>query len=90
MLPTDSFSIKPVNFHLIHYVFSWLGAFAICLGSFSFGGILAYPTRALLEWRNETNIELKLDNNEGSLFASIFWMVGLFFAPIGGVLSGTE
>ena len=31
MLPTDSFSIKPVNFHLIHYVFSWLGAFAICL-----------------------------------------------------------
>ena len=58
------------------------------MGSFSFGGILAYPTRALLQWRNETNLEVKLSNDEGSLFASLFWMIGLFFAPIGGILSG--
>ena len=58
------------------------------MGSFSFGGILAYPTRALLQWRNETNLAVKLSNDEGSLFASLFWMIGLFFAPIGGILSG--
>ena len=69
--------------------FQLCGAFSICLGSFSFGAILAYPTRALLQWRNETNIEVNLNDDEGSLFASLFWMVGLFFAPIGGILSGT-
>ena len=60
----------------------------ICLGKLNLGGILGYPTKAIKQWKNETNIEVNLDDYEGSLFASLFWMVGVFCAPIGGFLSG--
>ena len=31
---------------------------------------------------------MNLNDYEGSLFASLFWMVGVFCAPIGGFISG--
>ena len=52
------------------------------------GGLIGYPTKAITQWRNETNLEVNLNDNEGSLFASLHWMVGVICSPIGGVLSG--
>ena len=60
----------------------------ICLGNLNLGGLVAYPTKAIQQWKNETNIEVNLNDYEGSLFASLFWIVGVFCAPIGGFLSG--
>ena len=31
---------------------------------------------------------MKLDDYEGSFFASLFWMTGIICSPIGGFLSG--
>ena len=50
--------------------------------------MLGYTTIAIPQWKNETNIELRLDENESSLFASLFWMIGIICSPIGGILSG--
>ena len=52
------------------------------------GGLIGYPTKAITQWRNETNLEVNLNDNEGSLFASLHWMVGVICSPIGGILSG--
>ena len=52
------------------------------------GALLGYSTIALPQWKNETNIELRLDENESSTYASLFWMIGIFCSPIGGILSG--
>ena len=50
--------------------------------------LLGYTTIALPQWKNETNIDLRLDENESSLYASLFWMIGIICSPIGGILSG--
>ena len=50
--------------------------------------MLGYTTIAIPQWKNETNTELQLDENESSLFASLFWMIGIICSPIGGALSG--
>lgn len=52
------------------------------------GALLGYTTIALPQWKNETNVELRLDENESSLYASLFWIIGIICSPIGGVLSG--
>jgi MFS family permease len=52
------------------------------------GALLGYTTIALPQWKNETNIDLRLDENESSLYASLFWMIGIICSPIGGILSG--
>ena len=52
------------------------------------GTLVGYATIAIPQWKNETNVEVRLDDNEGSLFASLFWMVGIICSPIGGFLSG--
>ena len=52
------------------------------------GGLVGFTTNALAQWRNETNPEVNLDDFEGSLFASLFWMVGVICSPLGGILSG--
>ena len=52
------------------------------------GALLGYTTIALPQWKNETNIELRLDENESSLYASLFWIIGIICSPIGGILSG--
>ena len=52
------------------------------------GGLVGFTTNALAQWRNETNPEVNLNDYEGSLFASLFWMVGVICSPIGGILSG--
>ena len=64
------------------------GAFVICLGNLCLGNILGYPTKAITQWRNETDLEVNLNDYEGSLFASLFWVMGVICSPIGGVLSG--
>ena len=68
--------------------FQLCGAFVICLGNLNLGAMLGYPTTALTQWKNESNIDLNLNENEGSLFASLLWMVGVICTPIGGILSG--
>ena len=65
-----------------------MGATVICLSTFNLGAIIAYTTIALPQWKNETNVELRFDDNESSLFASSFWMIGIICSPIGGMLSG--
>ena len=52
------------------------------------GCLVGYPTNALQQWKNETNLDVRLDDGEGSLFASLFWMVGVICSPVGGFLSG--
>ena len=52
------------------------------------GALLGYTTIALPQWKNETNIDLRLDENESSLYASLFWIIGVICSPIGGILSG--
>ena len=49
---------------------------------------MAYPTNALPQMRNETNIQVRLDDNEGSIFAALFWAAGIVMSPLGGALSG--
>ena len=65
-----------------------MGATVICLSTFNLGAMIAYTTIALPQWKNETNSELRFDDNESSLFASSFWMIGIICSPIGGILSG--
>ena len=60
----------------------------ICLASVSLGENMAYPTNALPQMRNETNIQVRLDDNEGSIFAALFWAAGIVMSPLGGALSG--
>ena len=60
----------------------------ICLGNLNRGALLGYSTIALAQWKNESNIEVNLDDNEGSLFVSLFFMIGVICSPMGGVLSG--
>ena len=50
--------------------------------------MFGYTTIALPQWKNETNIELRFDDNESSLFASSIYMVAIICEPIGGILSG--
>ena len=52
------------------------------------GALLGYTTIALPQWKKETNIDLRLDENESSLYASLFWIIGIICSPIGGILSG--
>ena len=58
------------------------------MSSFNLSALLGFTTIALPQLKNETNIELMFDENESSWFASIFWIVGIFCSPIGGMLSG--
>ena len=58
------------------------------MSSFNLGALLGYTTIALPQWKNETNVKLRFDDNESSLFASSIWIIGIIFSPIGGILSG--
>ena len=69
-------------------LFQVCGALVICLGNLNMGAMFGFTTTALPKWKNETDIEVNLDDNEGSLFASLFWMLGVICAPIGGISSG--
>ena len=69
-------------------IFKVCGALVICLGNLNMGAMFGFITTALPKWKNETDLEVKLDEDEGSLYASIYWMLGLICAPIGGILSG--
>ena len=70
------------------FIFQFLGAFVICLGSFNMSGLLGFNTIALPQLKNETNPEVRLDEYQSSLFAALYWMVGIICSPTGGILSG--
>ena len=52
------------------------------------GTNIGYPTKALPQLQSESNNAVKLTENEGSGFASILTLSGVFFSPLGGILSG--
>ena len=58
------------------------------MSTFNLGALLGYTTIALPQWKNETNIELRFDDNESSLYASSIFLIGIICSPIGGILSG--
>ena len=58
------------------------------MSTFNLGALLGYTTIALPQWKSETNIELRFDDNESSLFASSIFLIGIICSPIGGILSG--
>ena len=60
----------------------------MCFTFISIGGTVGYATQALPQLRNETNAKMKLDEYEGSILASMYWICGIVFCPIGGSLSG--
>ena len=73
------------------YLSNWfqiIGTLSVCLSSVSLGTLLGYPTKALPQLKNETNIELRMDEYLGSWFAGSFWITGIFLCPLGGWLGG--
>ena len=63
---------------IIKYIsfFQICGALAICLCEFNVGVLVGYPTKALPQFKNETDIQVNLDENEGSLFAALLSIMG--------------
>ena len=86
----NCFNILSKKYYLlkITQIFQFLGAFVICLGSFNMSGLLGFNTIALPQLKNETNTVVRLDEYESSLFAALYWMVGIICSPTGGILSG--
>ena len=58
------------------------------MASMSLGTLLGYPTKALPQLRNETDPNVAMDEDLGSWYAASFWMTGVVFTPLGGVMSG--
>ena len=58
------------------------------MGFVSLGTVLGYPTKALPQMKSESDINVALDDYEGSMFAAIFWIAGIIFSPLGGALAG--
>ena len=54
---------------------------------FNHAALTGYATEALPQLRNETNVDVNLDEYEGSMFAAILWMIGIIASPLGGVIS---
>ena len=44
---------------------------------FNHAALTGYATEALPQLRNETNLDVNLDEYEGSMFAAILWMIGI-------------
>ena len=44
---------------------------------FNHAALTGYATEALPQLRNETNLDVHLDEYEGSMFAAILWMIGI-------------
>ena len=65
-------------------IFSSLVVSLIFFNHFSLNG---YATQALPQLKNETNMEVNLDEYEGSMFAAILWITGIIVSPLGGVAS---
>ena len=81
-------TVIPTYLILYNYISQIFGAAVICLSTFNQGALIGYTTIALPQWKNETNVELRFDDNESSLFASSIFMIGIICSPIGGMLSG--
>ena len=72
----------------MRYWTQFLGAFAASLGLLIIGTALGFVTIALPQLQKETDLNVQLDENMGSWFASALWICGLFSSPFGGILSG--
>ena len=48
---------------------------------------MGYPTKALPQLRNETNLAVNLDEYEGSVFASVTFMTGKITRMLGCLTS---
>ena len=55
------------------------GSVVMSLVYINFGALMGFPTKALPQLRNETNIKVNLDDYEGSMFASIAFITGFHF-----------
>ena len=55
------------------------GTLVVSLASGSLGTALGYPTKALPQMATETNLEVQLNQYEGSWFAALFWISGTLF-----------
>ena len=69
----------------------WPQLFAAFVGSlifFNHATLTGYATEVLPQLRNESNPNVNLDEYEGSMFASIFLIIGIIVSPLGGITSG--
>ena len=51
------------------------------------GALMGYPTKALPQLRNETNLAVNLDEYEGSVFAAVTFMTGKITRILGWLTS---
>ena len=58
------------------YCLQICGSITVSLVFVNLGALMGYPTKALPQLRNETNIEVNLDEYEGSVFAAVTFMTG--------------
>ena len=72
----------------MRYWTQFLGAIAASIGLLIIGTALGFATIALPQLLEETNLNVQMDENMGSWFASVLWICGLFSSPSGGILSG--
>ena len=49
--------------------------------------IIYHAVDSDIDWKNEMNPEMRLDDNQSSIFVSILWMAGIICSPLGGILS---
>ena len=64
------------------------GAIVVCFTFLSLGASVGYPTQALRQLQSDKDEAIRLNENEASSFATVFWLTGIICAPVGGVLSG--
>ena len=65
-----------------------MGTLVVSIVFLILGTCLGYPTKALPELLSESNIDVKLNENELSILAAISFLSGVIFSPIGGLISG--
>ena len=65
-----------------------MGTIVVSIVFLSLGTCLGYPTKALPDLQSESNIDVKLNENELSILAAIPTLSGVIYCPIGGIISG--
>lgn len=59
---------------------------SVSISTFILGNLEGYATKALPQLQNDTNTNIRMDEDTGSWFASVFWITGIFACPLGGWL----
>ena len=65
------------NFEEMAYWPQIFASFIVSLIFFNHAALTGYATEALPQLRNETNLDVNLDEYEGSMFAATLWMIGI-------------